>query len=110
MGLTAPSTLVAAQASVGWGERGVVTANNIFLRSLGSSLGVAVFGAVANAVIGAAGVQPATLTTAVHRIFLGQVVIAALMIVMVALMPRGDRPKVEVEDEVEPVELGGAPR
>jgi hypothetical protein len=40
-------------------------------------------------------VQPATLTAAVHRIFLGQVVVAALMIVMVALMPRGDRPEAE---------------
>jgi hypothetical protein len=99
MGLTAPSTLVAAQASVGWGERGVVTANNIFLRSLGSALGIAAFGAVANATIGSAGVRPDTLTAAAHRIFLGQVVIAALMIVVVAVMPRGDRP---AEPDAEP--------
>jgi EmrB/QacA subfamily drug resistance transporter len=92
MGLTAAPTLVAAQSSVGWGDRGVVTANNIFLRSLGSSLGVAVFGAIANATIGDGQVDPAALTTAVHHIFIGLVVVAALMIVTVALMPRGDRP------------------
>jgi MFS family permease len=101
MGLTAAPTLVVAQSSVGWAERGVVTANNLFLRSLGSSLGVAVFGAIANATIGAAGVDPVRLTHAVHRIFICQLVIAALMIAMVALMPRGDRPR-EPEPEPEP--------
>jgi EmrB/QacA subfamily drug resistance transporter len=95
MGLTAAPTLIAAQASVGWGDRGVVTANNIFLRSLGSSVGVAVFGAIANATIGSDQPDPARLTTAVHHIFIGLVIIAALMIVMVALMPRGDRPEAE---------------
>jgi EmrB/QacA subfamily drug resistance transporter len=95
MGLTAAPTLIAAQASVGWGDRGVVTANNIFVRSLGSSVGVAVFGAIANATIGSDQPDPARLTTAVHHIFIGLVIIAALMIAMVALMPRGDRPKAE---------------
>ncbi len=87
MGLTAAPTLIAAQSSVGWSERGVVTANNIFLRSLGSSLGVAVFGAVANAVIGHGPVTADHLTTAVHRIFIGIVVVAVLMVVLAALMP-----------------------
>jgi EmrB/QacA subfamily drug resistance transporter len=87
MGLTAAPTLIAAQSSVGWSQRGVVTANNIFLRSLGSSLGVAVFGAVANAVIGHGAVTPAHLTTAVHRIFIGIVIVAGLMVVLAALMP-----------------------
>jgi EmrB/QacA subfamily drug resistance transporter len=92
MGLTAAPTLVAAQSSVGWGDRGVVTANNIFLRSLGSSLGVAVFGAIANATIGKGAVDPARLTTAVHHIFIGLVIVAALMIVLVLFLPRNDRP------------------
>ncbi|MGX6607544.1 MDR family MFS transporter [Micromonosporaceae bacterium Da 78-11] len=95
MGLTAAPTLIAAQSSVGWSERGVVTANNIFLRSVGSSLGVAVFGAIANATIGTGPVDPDRLTTAVHRIFLGLVVVAVLMIAMAALLPRGDRPAPE---------------
>jgi EmrB/QacA subfamily drug resistance transporter len=90
MGLTAAPTLIAAQSSVGWSERGVVTANNIFLRSLGSSLGVAVFGAIANAAIGHGAVTPAHLTTAVHRIFIGIVVVAVLMVVLASLMPKPD--------------------
>ncbi|GAB3285104.1 hypothetical protein GCM10027449_29760 [Sinomonas notoginsengisoli] len=50
MGLTASPTLIAAQSSVEWNERGVVTGTNLFARSIGSALGVAVFGAIANAV------------------------------------------------------------
>jgi len=88
MGLTAAPTLIAAQSSVGWSERGVVTANNIFLRSLGSALGAAVFGAIANAIIGGDTVDPARLTTAVHRIFIGMVLVAAVMVGLAALIPR----------------------
>jgi hypothetical protein len=98
MGLTAAPTLIAAQSSVGWGERGMVTANNIFLRSLGSALGVAVFGAIANATVGADALQDGSidagrLTSAVQHIFLGILIVAILMAVMVALLPRGDRPR-----------------
>ncbi|GAA0498895.1 MFS transporter [Paractinoplanes deccanensis] len=89
MGLTAAPTLIAAQSSVGWAERGVVTANNIFLRSLGSALGAAVFGAIANAVIGNGDtVDPAKLTVAVHRIFIGMVLVAIVMVALAALIPR----------------------
>jgi EmrB/QacA subfamily drug resistance transporter len=88
MGLTASPTLIAAQSSVGWKDRGVVTANNLFLRSLGSSLGVAVFGALANAVIGSQ-VSAAGLTTAVHRVFLTTVAIAALMLLAATMLPGG---------------------
>ncbi|WP_127503295.1 MFS transporter [Actinoplanes solisilvae] len=88
MGLTAAPTLIAAQSSVGWSERGVVTANNIFLRSLGSALGAAVFGAIANAIIGGDQVDPGLLTTAVHRIFIGLVLVAVVMVGLAALIPR----------------------
>jgi EmrB/QacA subfamily drug resistance transporter len=92
MGLTASPTLIAAQSSVGWAERGVVTANNLFLRSLGASLGVAVFGAIANAALGADAISghpgAAALTGAVHRIFIGVAVIAVLMVAAVRLLPR----------------------
>ncbi|WP_328475224.1 MFS transporter [Actinoplanes sp. NBC_00393] len=88
MGLTAAPTLIAAQSSVGWAERGVVSANNIFLRSLGSALGVAVFGALVNAAVGGGQATPATLTTAVHRIFIGITIVAAVMVALAALIPR----------------------
>src|SRR3712207_6241285 len=70
---------------------------SIFLRSLGSSLGVAVFGAIANAELGSRGADPARLTTAVHHIVIGLVIVAAAMVVAVALLPRGDRPGAEPE-------------
>ncbi|GHF76897.1 EmrB/QacA subfamily drug resistance transporter [Amycolatopsis bartoniae] len=51
LGLCASPTLVAAQSTVGWAQRGVVTGTNMFSRSLGSAVGAAVFGAVANATL-----------------------------------------------------------
>ncbi|MGN6501452.1 MAG: MFS transporter, partial [Pseudolysinimonas sp.] len=44
MGLVASPALVAAQSSVDWGERGVVTGTNMFARSVGSAIGVAILG------------------------------------------------------------------
>ena len=88
MGLTAAPTLIAAQSSVGWSERGVVTASNIFLRSLGSALGVAIFGAIANATVGSGSVDPGRLNTAVHRIFIGIAMVAVVMVALATLLPR----------------------
>jgi EmrB/QacA subfamily drug resistance transporter len=52
MGLIAVPSLVAAQSSVEWNQRGVVTGAQLFSRSVGSAVGVAIFGAIANSVIG----------------------------------------------------------
>lgn len=49
LGYTSSPTLVAVQSVVGWENRGVVTGTNMFARSVGSAVGVAVFGAIANA-------------------------------------------------------------
>jgi MFS family permease len=99
MGLTAAPTLIAAQSTVQWQQRGVVTGANMFFRSMGSAVGVAIFGAIANGAIGAGAlrgghVRPGPLTTAVHSVFLATVALAALMLVVVALMPRDGRPQV----------------
>jgi len=51
LGLSSSPTLVAVQSVVGWDRRGVVTATNLFSRSLGSAVGAAVFGAIANATL-----------------------------------------------------------
>ncbi len=87
MGWVASPALVVAQSSVEWGQRGVATATNMFGRSVGSAVGVAVFGAIVNAATGAHP-SAATLATGVHRVFLGilaiTVVIAALELVMPA--------------------------
>jgi EmrB/QacA subfamily drug resistance transporter len=51
LGLIYGPTAVAVQSFVGWEERGVVTGAYVFSRSLGSALGAAVFGAVANSTL-----------------------------------------------------------
>nr|BFE57045.1 MDR family MFS transporter [Dactylosporangium thailandense] len=48
LGLAAAPTLVAVQSVVDWDRRGVVTGTNMFSRSIGSAVGAAVFGAIAN--------------------------------------------------------------
>jgi EmrB/QacA subfamily drug resistance transporter len=48
LGFASISILVAVQSVVGWNRRGVVTGANMFMRSLGSSVGIAVFGSIAN--------------------------------------------------------------
>jgi MFS family permease len=94
MGFTAAPTLIAAQSAVRWQQRGVVTGTNMFFRSAGSAVGVAVFGAIVNATLGGSGVDsgrvsPLALTAAVHHVFLGTAVLAVVMLAAALLMPRG---------------------
>ena len=108
MGFTAAPTLIAAQSAVQWQQRGVVTGSNMFFRSAGSAVGVAVFGAIVNATLGGAGVAgdrvaPEALTTAVHHVFLGTTVLAVAMLAAVLLMPR-DRGRVQTPAQ-EPTEV-----
>ena len=108
MGFTAAPTLIAAQSAVQWQQRGVVTGSNMFFRSAGSAVGVAVFGAIVNATLGGAGVAsdrvaPEALTTAVHHVFLGTTVLAVAMLASVLLMPR-ERGRVQTPAQ-EPTEV-----
>ncbi|WP_188454553.1 MDR family MFS transporter [Virgibacillus oceani] len=48
MGLTNTSFIVAIQSSVGFEKRGIATAANMFMRSLGSALGAAMLGGLLN--------------------------------------------------------------
>jgi MFS family permease len=48
MGSCNTAFLVSIQASVGWGERGVATGANMFMRMIGQSFGAALGGAVLN--------------------------------------------------------------
>ncbi|MDR6875534.1 EmrB/QacA subfamily drug resistance transporter [Microbacterium barkeri] len=90
LGWTAAPTLIAAQASVGWGERGVVTGLNAFSRSVGSAVGVAIFGAVANGIIAAGEGEHDydTIVAASTWVFVGVAVTAALMLAAAIAMPR----------------------
>jgi EmrB/QacA subfamily drug resistance transporter len=78
LGLVATPTLIAAQSSVGWEERGVVTGASMFLRSVGSAIGVAVFGAIANAVLTSAGGTDRAATAAASSAVFDSVVVAGL--------------------------------
>lgn len=51
LGFGATAIVVAVQSVVGWNRRGVVTGANMFTRSIGSAVGVAVLGAIANSVL-----------------------------------------------------------
>ena len=97
MGLIASPTLVAAQSAVDWQSRGVVTGTTMFARSMGSAIGVAVFGAIANDAIGirpghsvaaARDIPVATLEAAMHSVFLGAAVVALVLAAAIAIMPR----------------------
>jgi EmrB/QacA subfamily drug resistance transporter len=58
LGLTTSPMIVAVQSVVGWDRRGVVTGANMFARSLGSAVGAAIFGAIANATLAARFADP----------------------------------------------------
>ncbi len=95
MGLVATPSLIAAQASVEWHERGVATGTNMFARSLGSAVGAAVLGAVANGVVAASGrpeTDPAAATASGAAVFLGVLVAALLTAVAGVLMPKVEAP------------------
>jgi hypothetical protein len=48
LGLSSTSLLVGVQSMVAWNQRGVATGSNMFTRTLGSTVGVAVFGTLVN--------------------------------------------------------------
>ncbi|MFD6816161.1 MULTISPECIES: MFS transporter [Microbacterium] len=90
LGWSAAPTLIAAQSSVEWGERGAVTGMNAFARSAGSAVGVAVFGAISNAIIsqGAGPDDPGTIVHASVGVFIAVAVTALLTLLAASFMPR----------------------
>jgi MFS family permease len=110
MGLSSSASIVLIQEIVGWAERGSVTASYLFARSLGSTFGATVFGAVLNAGLmrsglgavgseelrrllqGGAAAGDAALRSALehslHITFVAMVVVAALVALTAALVPK----------------------
>jgi MFS family permease len=91
LGLLALPALIAAQSSVDWDERGVVTGAHMFARSLGSAVGVAVFGAIANTVFGDGDVHTlgaSAIQSGTAAVFLGVLVVAMVAAGAVVAMPR----------------------
>ena len=91
LGWIAAPSLIAAQASVDWNERGVVTGINIFARSAGSAVGVAIFGAIATNVIAAGRGEHdyATIVSASTWVFVAVAIAAAATLLAGLGMPRG---------------------
>ncbi|GAA1702608.1 MDR family MFS transporter [Microbacterium sediminicola] len=89
MGLVANPTLIAAQSSVELRRRGVVSGTNALARSIGSSVGVAIYGAVATGVIASGGgpeVAAAVQDGAV-AVFVGVAVTAAALLLATIMIP-----------------------
>jgi EmrB/QacA subfamily drug resistance transporter len=53
MGFSMTPVLVGAQSSVEWNQRGVVTGSVVFMRSIGSAFGAALYGSIVNSTYGA---------------------------------------------------------
>lgn len=97
LGFIAAPILVAAQSSVDWSTRGVVTGTNMFARSVGSAVGIAVFGAIANAAVAdrIGGSHPdlehlpaSVLEPSIHEVYVAAGIAAVVMIGAIALLPR----------------------
>lgn len=105
LGFSASPGVVAAQSSVDWTSRGVVTGANMFARSVGSAVGVAIFGAVANGVVASRlgdshddleNLPGHILAPAIHDVYYGAGVAALLLVVAVTFMPNrvAEQPRV----------------
>jgi MFS family permease len=102
LGLVASPTLISAQSAVEWERRGVVTGTSVFARSMGSALGIAVFGAIANASLSrqigghdfstASAIPVSVLEPALHQVFLAAGVVAVLLLAAVLIMPSSSIP------------------
>ena len=95
-GYVASPGVVAAQTAVSWARRGVATGANMFSRSVGSAVGVAVFGAIVNSHVSDAlgssspdleHVSSAILEPAIHDVYVVSAFIAAALLAVAFLMP-----------------------
>ena len=96
-GLVASPSIIAAQSSVTWQDRGVATGSTMFARSVGSAVGVAIFGAIVNhEVAGRLGrgvpdvsrLTPGVLHPAIHDVFVASAIAAVALLGVGLLMPR----------------------
>ena len=96
-GYVASPGVVAAQTAVPWSRRGVATGANMFSRSVGSAVGVAIFGAIVNSRVShdlgtsdpdVQHVSSAVLEPAVHAAYVVSVFIAVVLLAVAVLMPK----------------------
>ncbi len=97
-GYVASPGVIVAQSSVDWQHRGVATGTNMFARSMGSAVGVAVFGAIVNSRVAGSAASGSTidlenlsagvLAPAIHAVFVCSAVVALALLLSGLLMPR----------------------
>ncbi len=111
-GFVASPELIAAQTSVDWQHRGVATGANLFARNVGSSVGVAVFGAIANSVVASRlnGRVPnletlpsRVLEPAIHAVFLVAAIVSVALVLAAWAMPRTVTEPAEPAEPSDPV-------
>jgi MFS family permease len=112
LGLSSTPMLIAVQSAVAWAQRGIATATNMFVRSFGGVVGLAVMGAIINHVTGHAGgssttnqaldvsgrhtVPPSVLAhihlslfDGIHEAFVAALIATVLCLIVVAFLPGG---------------------
>ncbi|HEX8917007.1 MAG TPA: MDR family MFS transporter [Chloroflexota bacterium] len=122
LGLSSTPLLIAVQSAVAWGRRGVATAANMFVRSFGGVLGLAVMGAIVNHATGSYGRSQVTnkaldisarhnvsaaqleqvqhaLYTGVHSAFFAALAGALLGVIVLLWMPGGSARQYELREE-----------
>jgi EmrB/QacA subfamily drug resistance transporter len=104
-GFSAAPAVIVAQSAVDWRSRGVTTGATMFARSVGSAIGVAVFGAMVNSEIASRighsspdleHLSPDVLAPAIHTTFVWSAVVAVVLVAVSLLMPK--RIDAEVQD------------
>lgn len=92
-GFAAAPAVILAQSSVDWESRGVTTGATMFARSVGSAVGVAVFGALVNSQVASGGspdlatLSPDVLEPAIHSTFVWSAVVAVALVAVSLLIP-----------------------
>ncbi|MFG3508151.1 MFS transporter [Streptomyces sp. NPDC047821] len=99
LGLVQLPLIVGVQSTVPWSERGTTTASVLFCRQVGQSLGAALFGAIANAVLSTrltegglddpGSLTPTAVDAAVEYVYVGAAAAGVLaLVVLLTLAPR----------------------
>ncbi|MDQ6642563.1 MAG: MFS transporter [Actinomycetota bacterium] len=114
-GFVASPSVVAAQSSVTWRQRGVATGSTLFARSVGSAVGVAAFGAIVNGRVSQGlghapsslhEVSASVLEPAIHAVFAAAAVVAIALAAAALVMPK----RIEVPPEAQSSEPHPMPR
>jgi EmrB/QacA subfamily drug resistance transporter len=123
LGLSSTPTLIAIQSAVAWARRGVATATNMFVRSFGSVVGLAIMGTVVNHATGKQGAAAAAnqalnihahvpvaallrfhaaLNQGIHGAFLAALAAAILGLLIVTRLPGGSARQHELREDSTP--------